>query len=99
MADGHLTKPLPASNLFGDILSDIGAAIQGGLGFAPSGNVDPTGANPSMFEAVHGSAPDIYGRNIANPISQIWAGAMMLEHLSVTSSTTELAEAIAAAVK
>jgi tartrate dehydrogenase/decarboxylase/D-malate dehydrogenase len=70
-----------ASNLFGDILTDIGAAIQGGLGFAASGNIDPTQRYPSMFEPVHGSAPDIAGRGIANPSAAIWAGAMMLEHL------------------
>lgn len=70
-----------ASNLFGDILTDIGAAIQGGLGFAPSANIDPTRRYPSMFEPVHGSAPDIAGKGIANPIAAIWAGAMMLEWL------------------
>lgn len=70
-----------ASNLFGDILSDLGSAIVGGLGFAPSGNINPTGEFPSMFEAVHGSAPDIAGKGIANPIAQIWSAALMLEHL------------------
>jgi len=70
-----------ASNLFGDILTDIGAAIMGGLGFAASGNIDPTRTYPSMFEAVHGSAPDIAGQGIANPVAAIWAGAMMLEFL------------------
>ena len=70
-----------ASNLFGDILSDLGAALAGGLGIAPSANIDPTGEHPSMFEPIHGSAPDIAGQGIANPFGAIWAGAMMLEHL------------------
>ncbi|MEP3114815.1 tartrate dehydrogenase [Nisaea sp.] len=70
-----------ASNLFGDILTDLGAAIQGGLGFAASANICPDRSGPSMFEPVHGSAPDIAGQNIANPIAAIWSGAMMLEHL------------------
>lgn len=70
-----------ASNLFGDILSDLGSAIVGGLGLAPSGNINPSGEFPSMFEAVHGSAPDIAGKGIANPIAQIWSAALMLEHL------------------
>jgi tartrate dehydrogenase/decarboxylase/D-malate dehydrogenase len=70
-----------ASNLFGDILTDVGAAIQGGLGFAASANINPSGGVPSMFESVHGSAPDIAGRGIANPIATIWAGSMMLENL------------------
>lgn len=69
-----------ASNLFGDILSDLGSAIVGGLGVAPSGNINPSGEFPSMFEAVHGSAPDIAGKNIANPIAQIWSAALMLAH-------------------
>ncbi|ASK62314.1 tartrate dehydrogenase [Virgibacillus phasianinus] len=70
-----------ASNLFGDILSDLGSAIVGGLGLAPSGNINPSGEFPSMFEAVHGSAPDIAGKGIANPMAQIWSAALMLEHL------------------
>ncbi|MGQ9556134.1 MAG: tartrate dehydrogenase [Anaerolineae bacterium] len=70
-----------ASNLFGDILTDLGGALQGSLGIPASANLNPTGRYPSMFEPVHGSAPDIAGRNIANPIGAIWAGAMMLEHL------------------
>lgn len=70
-----------ASNLFGDILTDIGAAIQGGLGFAASANINPDRSAPSMFEPVHGSAPDIANLGIANPIAAIWSGAMMLEHL------------------
>ncbi len=70
-----------ASNLFGDILSDLGPACTGTIGVAPSANINPTRAFPSLFEPVHGSAPDIAGRGIANPIGQIWAGAMMLDHL------------------
>lgn len=69
------------SNLFGDILSDLGPATAGTIGIAPSANLNPDGNAPSMFEPVHGSAPDIAGKNIANPIGQIWSGAMMLEHL------------------
>jgi tartrate dehydrogenase/decarboxylase/D-malate dehydrogenase len=70
-----------ASNLFGDILTDIGSAISGSLGIAPGANINPTRRNPSMFEPIHGSAPDIAGKGIANPIGAIWAGALMLEHL------------------
>ena len=68
------------SNLFGDILSDLGPACTGTIGVAPSGNINPEKDFPSLFEPVHGSAPDIAGQNIANPIGQIWAGAMMLDH-------------------
>ncbi|BAS27163.1 tartrate dehydrogenase [Limnochorda pilosa] len=70
-----------ASNLFGDILTDLGAAIAGSIGVAPSANLNPEGTYPSMFEPVHGSAPDIAGRGVANPIAQVWSGAMMLDHL------------------
>jgi len=70
-----------ASNLFGDILSDLGAAVVGSIGLAPSANLNPERQYPSMFEPVHGSAPDIAGKGIANPIAQIWSGAMMLQHL------------------
>ncbi|NKC12227.1 MAG: tartrate dehydrogenase [Gammaproteobacteria bacterium] len=69
------------SNLFGDILSDLGPAVAGTIGVAPSANINPEKAYPSMFEPVHGSAPDIAGKGIANPIGQIWSGAMMLAHL------------------
>ena len=69
------------SNLFGDILSDLGPAVAGSIGIAPSANLNPERKFPSMFEPVHGSAPDIAGKGIANPIGQIWSGAMMLEHL------------------
>jgi tartrate dehydrogenase/decarboxylase/D-malate dehydrogenase len=70
-----------ASNLFGDILSDLGPGVTGTIGIAPSANINPEKQFPSMFEPVHGSAPDIAGKGIANPIGQIWAGAMMLDHL------------------
>jgi tartrate dehydrogenase/decarboxylase / D-malate dehydrogenase len=70
-----------ASNLFGDILSDLAAAVAGSIGIAPSGNLNPERELPSMFEPVHGSAPDIAGQGIANPIGAIWSGALMLEHL------------------
>lgn len=70
-----------ASNLFGDILTDLGGALQGSLGIPPSANINPTGRYPSLFEPVHGSAPDIAGQGIANPIAAIWAASMMLDHL------------------
>ena len=70
-----------ASNLFGDILTDLGAAISGSLGIAPGANINPERVHPSMFEPIHGSAPDIAGKGVANPIGAIWAGAMMLDHL------------------
>src|SRR5205085_7985619 len=69
------------SNLFGDILTDLGAAISGSLGIAPGANINPERRFPSMFEPIHGSAPDIAGKGIANPIGAIWAGALLLEHL------------------
>jgi tartrate dehydrogenase/decarboxylase/D-malate dehydrogenase len=83
-----------ASNLFGDILSDLGAALAGSLGIAPSGNIDPTRAHPSMFEPVHGSAPDIAGRGIANPFGAIWAGALMLEHLGSRQEAALVVDAL-----
>jgi tartrate dehydrogenase/decarboxylase/D-malate dehydrogenase len=83
-----------ASNLFGDILSDLSAAVVGSIGIAPSANLNPEGEYPSMFEPVHGSAPDIAGQNIANPIAQIWSGAMMLEHLGETAAGKEVEMAI-----
>lgn len=86
-----------ASNLFGDILTDLGAAIQGGLGFAASANICPDGSGPSMFEPVHGSAPDIAGRNIANPIAAIWSAAMMLDHLGEAEAGRAIIAAIEAA--
>lgn len=83
-----------ASNLFGDILSDLGAACTGTIGIAPSANLNPEREYPSMFEPVHGSAPDIFGRNIANPIGQIWAGAMMLDHLGHADAARAVVRAI-----
>jgi tartrate dehydrogenase/decarboxylase/D-malate dehydrogenase len=83
-----------ASNLFGDILSDLGPACTGTIGIAPSANINPEGAHPSLFEPVHGSAPDIAGRGIANPVGQIWATQMMLEHLGETAAATALLAAI-----
>ncbi|MQA10740.1 MAG: tartrate dehydrogenase [Pseudonocardiaceae bacterium] len=79
-----------ASNLFGDILSDLAAGVAGSIGVAPSGNLNPEREYPSMFEPVHGSAPDIAGRGVANPIGQMWAGAMMLEHLGQPEAAAEL---------
>ena len=82
-----------ASNLFGDILSDILAAVAGSIGVAPSANLNPEREFPSMFEPVHGSAPDIAGRGVANPVGQMWAGAMMLEHLGLEKASTALIDA------
>ena len=82
------------SNLFGDILSDLGPAIAGTIGIAPSANINPTREYPSMFEPVHGSAPDIAGKGIANPIGQIWSGAMMLDHLGHTEAANAVEQAI-----
>jgi len=82
------------SNLFGDILSDLGPAVAGSIGIAPSANINPTREFPSMFEPVHGSAPDIAGKGIANPIGQIWSGAMMLEHLGHPESAAAVERAI-----
>ena len=82
------------SNLFGDILSDLGPAIAGTIGIAPSANINPEREFPSMFEPVHGSAPDIAGKGIANPIGQIWSGAMMLEHLGHAEAATAIEQAI-----
>ncbi|MGI6081321.1 MAG: tartrate dehydrogenase [Limnochordia bacterium] len=83
-----------ASNLFGDILTDLGAAIAGSIGLAPSGNINPEKEYPSMFEPVHGSAPDIAGQGIANPLGQIWSGAMMLEHLGQHSAAQSIMTAM-----
>jgi tartrate dehydrogenase/decarboxylase/D-malate dehydrogenase len=82
------------SNLFGDILSDLGPAIAGTIGIAPSANINPTREYPSMFEPVHGSAPDIAGKGIANPIAQIWSGAMMLDHLGHPEAAVAVEKAI-----
>lgn len=115
-----------ASNLFGDILTDLGSAMLGSIGISPSANLNPEGKFPSMFEPIHGSAPDIAGKGIANPLGTIWAVAMMLEHFNLaeesamvmdamievlsdgkirtpdiggTSTTTEVADAVIAALK
>ena len=96
-ADGHGPGSLDvivASNLFGDILTDVGAAISGSLGVAPGANINPEQRYPSMFEPIHGSAPDIAGKGIANPIGAIWAGAMMLDHLGMTAAHDRILAAI-----
>ena len=82
------------SNLFGDILSDLGPGVAGTIGIAPSANLNPEREYPSCFEPVHGSAPDIYGRKVANPIGQIWSGAMMLEHLGHAAAAAAIVTAI-----
>lgn len=82
-----------ASNLFGDILSDLGSALTGSIGVAPSANLNPERRYPSLFEPVHGSAPDIAGRGIANPIGQIWSAALMLEHLGHPAASAHLVAA------
>jgi tartrate dehydrogenase/decarboxylase / D-malate dehydrogenase len=84
------------SNLFGDILSDLAAAVAGSIGIAPSANLDPTKEYPSMFEPVHGSAPDIAGQGIANPVGAVWSAALMLEHLSHAHAAGEVLSAIEA---
>ncbi len=87
------------SNLFGDILSDLGPACTGTIGIAPSANINPEREYPSMFEPVHGSAPDIAGKGIANPIGQIWCAAMMLEHLGHPEAAAEIVAAIERVLK
>ena len=83
-----------ASNLFGDILSDLGPACTGTIGVAPSGNINPQRTAPSLFEPVHGSAPDIAGLGVANPVGQIWSAAMMLEHLGEAAAASGIMRAI-----
>ena len=83
-----------ASNLFGDILSDLGPACTGTIGIAPSGNINPENKFPSLFEPVHGSAPDIAGQGIANPVGQIWSGAMMLDYLGEKEAANSIVSAI-----
>ena len=83
-----------ASNLFGDILTDVGSAISGSLGVGPSGNINPDRTTPSMFEPIHGSAPDIAGKGVANPIAAIWAAAMMLDHLGERTAHDSILRAI-----
>ena len=83
------------SNLFGDILSDLAAAVAGSIGIAPSANLNPERNFPSMFEPVHGSAPDIAGQGVANPLGAIWSGAMMLDHLGHQDAADNIVGAIA----
>ena len=90
----HTLDVIVASNLFGDILTDIGSAISGSLGVAPGGNINPDRTTPSMFEPIHGSAPDIAGKGIANPIAAIWAGAMMLDHLGERAAHDRILKSI-----
>jgi tartrate dehydrogenase/decarboxylase / D-malate dehydrogenase len=87
------------SNLFGDILSDLGPGLTGTIGIAPSANLNPEREFPSMFEPVHGSAPDIAGKGVANPIGQIWSGAMMLEHLGHPAAAAAILRAIEAVIQ
>ena len=82
-------------NLFGDIITDIAAAICGGIGLAASGNINPTGAFPSMFEPVHGSAPDIAGKNLADPTATVLSVAMMLNHLGQSQAASDVEAAVA----
>jgi tartrate dehydrogenase/decarboxylase/D-malate dehydrogenase len=90
----HWFDVIVASNLFGDILSDLGPATTGTIAIAPGGNINPEKDYPSMFEPVHGSAPDIAGKGIANPIGQIWSGAMMLDHLGHPAAAAAIEAAI-----
>ncbi|MDT3443743.1 MULTISPECIES: 3-isopropylmalate dehydrogenase [unclassified Pseudofrankia] len=85
-------------NLFGDIITDIGAAITGGIGLAASGNLDPSGAHPSMFEPVHGSAPDIAGKGVADPTATVASVAMLLDHLGLTAEAARVERAVAASL-
>lgn len=82
------------SNLFGDILSDLGPATTGTIGLAPSANLNPERTFPSLFEPVHGSAPDIYGQNIANPVAMIWSAALMLEFLGEQAAHDAILKAV-----
>jgi tartrate dehydrogenase/decarboxylase/D-malate dehydrogenase len=95
----HWFDVVVGSNLFGDILSDLGPAVTGTIGIAPSANINPEREHPSMFEPVHGSAPDIAGRGIANPIGQIWSGAMMLDHLGHPDAARAIEKAIETVVQ
>lgn len=87
-----------ASNLFGDILTDLSSAIMGSIGVGPAANINPNGDQPSMFEPVHGSAPDIAGQGVANPTGQIWTAVMMLEHLRLGDAATRLMRALESAL-
>jgi tartrate dehydrogenase/decarboxylase/D-malate dehydrogenase len=88
-----------ASNLLGDILSDLGSSVTGSIGLAPSANLNPEGDFPSLFEPVHGSAPDIAGKGLANPVGQIWSGAMMLDHLGHPEAAAHLQAAFESALR
>ena len=90
----HWFDVVVASNLFGDILSDLGPACTGTIAIAPSGNINPERKFPSLFEPVHGSAPDIFGKGVANPIGQIWCAAMMLDHLGYSAAHDAILRAI-----
>lgn len=90
----HIFDVIVASNLFGDILTDLGAAIMGSIGIAPAANINLNGKYPSMFEPVHGSAPDILGKGIANPIGQIWTAKMMLDHFGEIELGKKLLEVV-----
>lgn len=90
----HDFDVIVASNLFGDILTDLGAAVMGSIGIAPAANINLNGKYPSMFEPVHGSAPDIIGQGIANPIGQLWTAKMMLDHLGLEELGSLLFKAI-----
>ena len=87
------------SNLFGDILSDLGPAVTGSIGIAPGANINPEREFPSLFEPVHGSAPDIAGKGIANPIAAVWTAAMMLSHLGETEAEALIMNAIESALQ
>jgi tartrate dehydrogenase/decarboxylase / D-malate dehydrogenase len=95
----HTFDVVVASNLFADILTDLGAVIMGGMGFAPSANLNPERTYPSMFESVHGSAPDIKGRGIANPLATVWAGQLMLDFLGEQEAAERLLQALASHVQ
>ena len=95
----HWFDVVVGSNLFGDILSDLGPAVTGTIGIAPSANLNPEREFPSMFEPVHGSAPDIAGKGIANPIGQVWSGAMMLDHLGQPEAAATVLRAIETVVQ
>jgi 3-isopropylmalate dehydrogenase len=81
-------------NLFGDILTDLGAAVAGGIGLAPSANINPQREHPSMFEPIHGSAPDIAGQQKADPTAAILSAAMMCEHLGLAAAATRIEQAV-----